>query len=321
MKKRNHSIDIIKFICACIVIMLHTAFKWHDDIMPLTRCAVPCFFMTSGFLLYSNQDSMQERLKRNIRHICHIILWSTLLFVGYKEMTSLVHGNFYVPSLEQWGCFIVLNENPFVFHLWYLNAYLYVLIVMLAVDKYNLWRYTKWAAPSLLVIGNLLIYKYSVLIWDNPFVFRNFLFMGIPYFAIGAWYKNNNERISAINRNIFGCGIILFAATSIIEENSLIFSSMPPMREHYLSTPFLAVCLFLYVLSFKPTRSSCISRMGEKDSLYIYVFHPLFTLTLPAVVYRMPSFVNDCYQYTAPLIALVLTIAFTITLRKTKLIA
>lgn len=33
MKQRNYSIDVLKFICAVLVVFLHTDFKWHDMIL------------------------------------------------------------------------------------------------------------------------------------------------------------------------------------------------------------------------------------------------------------------------------------------------
>lgn len=51
MIERNYSIDILKFICAILVVFLHTDCVYHDYILPLTRCAVPCFFMISGYFI------------------------------------------------------------------------------------------------------------------------------------------------------------------------------------------------------------------------------------------------------------------------------
>ena len=50
--QRNYSIDILKFICATLVVFLHTKCAYQDIVLPLTRCAVPCFFMISGYLVY-----------------------------------------------------------------------------------------------------------------------------------------------------------------------------------------------------------------------------------------------------------------------------
>lgn len=114
--------------------------------------------------------------------------------------------------------------------------------------------------------------------------------------------------------------MILFAFTSIIEKTILLDLGKSPMREHYLSTTFLAICLFMFVLSFMNVHSSKVSQWGERDSLYIYVFHPLFVMTLPMVIKRMPILMNTTYQCVAPFIVLVTTIVFTLCLRKIKII-
>lgn len=207
MKQRNYSIDILKFILAGFVVFLHTNFKGHDAIQPFTRCAVPCFLMISGFLLYSGEGIGQERLIRNIKHILHILLWSTLLFFVYKEAWSIVHGELFVPSLRQWFFFIIFNENPFAGHLWYLGAYLYVLLIMLIVDRHKLWRYMLWLTP-LLLMGDLVFGKYSLLLGrEFPFVYvRNFLFVGIPYFMLGIWCKIHLDKLLMVNRCIYSGG-------------------------------------------------------------------------------------------------------------------
>lgn len=45
--ERNHVIDLLKFTCAILVVFLHTKSAYHDALTPITRCAVPCFFMIS----------------------------------------------------------------------------------------------------------------------------------------------------------------------------------------------------------------------------------------------------------------------------------
>lgn len=105
-----------------------------------------------------------------------------------------------------------------------------------------------------------------------------------------------------------------------MEKTFLLDLGKSPMREHYLSTTFLAICLFVFALSFKNVHSSKVSQLGERDSLYIYVFHPLFIMILPMIVKRSPIDAVSFYQYVAPFVVLVVTVVFTILLRKIKLI-
>lgn len=47
--QRNYSIDILKALCAFLVIILHVAWAYTDTFLPLARAAVPVFFMISGY--------------------------------------------------------------------------------------------------------------------------------------------------------------------------------------------------------------------------------------------------------------------------------
>lgn len=300
MKERCYSLDVLKFVCAILVVILHTNFKYHDAFLPITRCAVPCFLLISGFFLYSDEKTAigQERLVRNIKHILHIMLWSTLLYASVKVGMSILHGESALPSMRQWFNFIVFNDNPFGFHLWYLGAYLYVLVIMLVVDKHRLWKPLMWATP-LLLLGDLLFGKYSLLLLHHeyPYVYvRNFLFVGLPYFMIGVWIKAHRDKFLSVSKTVYAGGVILFSCTSVIEKAILLSLQKSPAREHYLSTTFLTICLFMFVLSFRKARASRVSLLGERDSLYIYVFHPLFLIALPMLIRRLPQAVDLCYQ-------------------------
>ncbi len=322
--QRNYSIDTLKFICAVLVVMLHTESVYQDLILPITRCAVPVFFMISGYLLYNGKEIGKERLKRNIVTIAKIMLWSTLLFAVLKEFMALYHGYLFLPNAKEWIDFIVLNENPFGFHLWYLGAYLYVLLIVGFVDKYDKWNYLFMLIPILLA-GDLIFGKYSLLLLNKeyPYIYvRNFLFVGLPYFALGALLKTKAVKISSVNKYLLSGGVILFSLTSMIEKYILLYIGKSPIREHYISTTFLAVCLFLLVLSSQQKRSSIISRLGEKDSLYIYIFHPLFLIYFfPQINKIIPAdWVANVYSFCAPLLVLIVTVFFTMILRKMKII-
>lgn len=258
MIERNYSIDILKFICAILVVFLHTDCVYHDYILPLTRCAVPCFFMISGYLLFNDGDIEISRLKRSTRNILHIIVWSTLLFACYKEAVAIHQGSVYIPSLRELFNFIVLNENPFV---------------------------------------------------------------GLPYFALGACLKKYSDKISKIKYYYWLIGGILFSLTSLMEKWVLLYLDKNPGREHYFSSTLLALCLFLLVLSFKKKEPTIYSTIGNKDSLYIYIFHPLFISIIGMIVGKIASnSIVNIYSFTAPFVVFLSTMVFIIVIRKIRLI-
>lgn len=97
--KRDYSIDMLKFICAVLIVLLHSHWKYEDIFLPFTRCAVPCFLIISGYLLYNKGKIDEDRIKRNIKHVLHITLYATLLFFVWTEFTSLVATHSFFPPL------------------------------------------------------------------------------------------------------------------------------------------------------------------------------------------------------------------------------
>lgn len=205
---RNYAIDSLKMLCAVLVVMIHAGCASTDPIRPLTRCAVPCFFMISGYLLFNGQSVGTARLQRNIRHVLKITALATLFYVAAIEALAIYDGAPFVPTRSEWLSFILFNRAPFGFHLWYLWAYLYVLLIVWVVDKFGLWRWLFAAVPFLLVV-NLLAGEWSPLIFGhrlpNSYV-RNFLFTGLPFFALGAWLKTKSGRWNDINRRLLAGG-------------------------------------------------------------------------------------------------------------------
>lgn len=54
----------------------------------------------------------------------------------------------------------------------------------------------------------------------------------------------------------------------------------------YISTPLLAISLFLMFLSIPTHRPTWLSKLGERDSLYIYILHPIFIQLLYPIAER-----------------------------------
>lgn len=198
MFQRNYSIDILKFACAVLVVFLHTSWRYQDEFLPFTRCAVPCFFMISGFLLYNKSDIGAEKIMKNLKNVVKITLWATALFFVWEEVIALVdEKEFFVPSVKHLIYWLFLNFCPFGGHLWYLYAYIYVLIFVYYIDKFSKWRCLFLCIPMLLAT-DLSFGKYGLLFWNQYFpviLVRNFMFVGLPYFSIDALIKHYDGKI------------------------------------------------------------------------------------------------------------------------------
>lgn len=105
-----------------------------------------------------------------------------------------------------------------------------------------------------------------------------------------------------------------------MENRILTNFGMNATRDHYISTTFLAVSLFLLFTTFKQETPNFLSRIGEKDSLYIYILHPLFIFFFNTANKYLPGFWQNTYLYISPIVILIATILLCATLRKIHII-
>lgn len=311
--ERNYQIDSLKTLCALLVVFLHTCRVGREFIVPITRCAVPCFLIISGFLLYNSDASFFcKRLVKNCKSVAIILLWSTALY-AFKQFICFVCLDSEI-SIDETAIlkFVILNENPFGYHLWYLSAYLYALFIVIILSK--ICRVSWWLAflAPILLLTDLVFGKYSLALlgWQPSFLYvRNFLCVAVPYFAIGLFMRKywvcinrvGKLRVSAIVL------IVVFCLTTLAEKYVLVNSGLNASRDHYLSTSFLAVSLFLAFVSSHSTTSNLWSGIGRKDSLYIYILHPLLVPLLSCVSVYLPLCVRNIYHFCFPVIVFVTT--------------
>lgn len=107
----------------------------------------------------------------------------------------------------------------------------------------------------------------------------------------------------------------MFSLTSLMENRLLTELHVNATRDHYISSTFLAVSLFILYLSITQSKTNVLSALGEKVSLYIYIFHPLFMTFFSTVNKYLPNLWQEIYLYLAPVIILAATILFSKSLR------
>lgn len=308
---RCYSLDSLKCLCAVLIVFLHVRTPYSACYLPLTRCAVPCFLLVSGYLLMG--PNMEGRIIRSSQRILKLIVWSSILFAFVEFIKG--HGDFtsVIPSRKDWFDFFVFNDNPWGFHLWYLGAYLYVLFICFFIERYKLWHFAFLVVPFLLSV-DLVIGKYSLVLWGRQFPYiyvRNFMFVGLPYFLLGCFIKQRFDMLM-LKRYfmLFLSGVVLFSITSFMENRFLVSIGLNAIRDHYISTTFLSISLFLLFLSVELSGPSKMSEWGRKYSLYLYIFHPLSISCLAVIVGHLPwTWCIQAYHWLAPIVVAVCTFA------------
>lgn len=291
--------------------MHHTPSPFHDFIQPITTCAVPAFFMISGFLIFSKEVYFKRIWKSALR-IAKIFCWSLLVFYIWFWIR---HGEPYVPQFKDICLMVFANNEPLSGHLWYLMAYAYALVIIAILALKDKLHWLKYLAVTSLVLYFLFdiwhIYydvpKYLTLVY----CFRNFFFTAIPMMFIGGGVtkKKGSLRIWAIILLI-----IIFCFCALVEMNCF---HVNHIADVYFFTIPLSFSLFLLFVNCELKKPNILTLCGEKYSLYIYILHPIVIKLLTN------EFGQDTYfvGVVAFVVSLLVSILFVASKDKVKTIA
>lgn len=321
--KRYDGIDILKTICAFLVVCIHATFegRFGGEVAVIARVAVPTFFMITGFFY----DTIIERKKEKdqLKKIFFLFAVSNILYFvieGSKaffqgEFSKYIHETF---TLRNFVHFILLNKSMSYGHLWYFGAILYVLLIFMALKRFvPKWETVAYIIAPLLLISNFVLGKYRLLsdgVYESDILVRSFLFTGIPCFTIGMFLKKHEKHTAFIkNNNILAIFLIVFFTLSVFFERRLLSRlNAVSYREMYASSVLLAAVLVVFFSkecwsNFKP---KFIAKIGKKYSMLIYIIHPVFIyfVGLGAITLKL----DRIYYTFAPVIVFVVSTLFAI---------
>ena len=272
---RNKGLDILRIICALMIVFIHTN-NQSIYIRSICRIAVPIFFMISGYLYDSHKS-----LKKQIVRVLKILLIAT---ASYFVIYFLLYGRnleYAVELLDKFRNYgfiniVLFNVNPIFNRLWYLSAYLLVLLFMSIIGN-RLKQEHKAALIIVLPVIGLMLGTYSPLIFGQrlpTYYCRNWLFVGIPYFLLGQQLKGRSQDKGRISLAIAS---LLFL---LLEVYIYQYMGIKQKAEYYLFTPLLAIAVFNYFVSLKTNQKTLLflSRLGREDSLNIYLNHKLIEI-------------------------------------------
>lgn len=304
------------------IVCIHAPFpgKFGAYFTTLTRVAVPIFFMITGY--FYGDTVARHKENRQIRKIFYLVVRANSIFfiwniaLGILKRDSIVTYVRKIFTGKSILKFLVLNESPLAGHLWYLGAILYVLVIVLLVDRFNCKKVLYYLTPVLL-IADLVFGKYSLLIFHREFPYilvRNFLCVGIPYFCIGNLIRE--KRCSEKwNRKILQVLIVVFTITSLAERFVLVSAGLNATRDHYLSTTFLAICLFVYTLKSN-WHNKGLAVIGRKCSTWLYIIHPIFITAFSVATGKLG--IKSIYRCVAPIVTYCATLTFLIVMCRLK---
>ena len=289
--ERNNSIDFIKFFAILFVVAIHSSpFAYNtsvDNIINIfARFAVPFFFMVSGYFLgkklqvvKNTNGYVRNSLFKNLKLY---ISWITVFFfydLSVRILEAITAGeklkNVIGQYLEVFFSLKILyyGTETGSYHLWFLIALLWSILIVYVFVRLN--------KLSILLIASLLLsivgvfgQSYSV-IWEIPIDTRDTLFFGLFYTALGSFFAYHQHKLIWSNK-IWLCLVGVFSAIQVVEGIVLVNYFNAPLGDYYLSTIPLCISLFAVALKSKGVAENNILAKIGKNSVGIYVMHPIF---------------------------------------------
>lgn len=317
MKQRNHTADLLRLIAAFAVVCLHNftgcGMIWSEEIVALARFAVPLFFLFSGY--FSAHFTPQRKRKQALRLLA-LDLFGTALYLGIElaQQSSpfmMWHRTKELFSTANVINLLLFNESAVSAHLWFLGAMLYCVLLDLLVSKVFARCKNRekllGLCVAILLFGGVLLYQ--VLMRQNIgfqlYHYRNFLFVGVPFYSFGRLFAQNRERLTALPRWGYAALIVGSCLLTLLEFRLL------GVWEIYVGSILLAFVL-MHLAVCRPMEHAggavwVLAWLGEKVSLPIYLVHVYFLGILKSAYYT-----NCQWQYTFSLYHLIAPAAFLI---------
>lgn len=238
MKKNYNSIDLFKFICAIMIIIIHTApFSSYSKVLTfglrniVCVVAVPFFFIASGFIFFKKIENLKEETeKRNAfkKHILRLVvmycLWSLVYlgFVLYKWFSKGFEWAFVLEYIKDfflegsyqtiWFLPALIVSTALVYLLRKKISYKTIFLISLPIYLFTLLGSSYYGLSVDIPVINS-IYKVYYSLFDSV---KNGVCFGLIFVSMGGWIANQNETKTGLKMNIIL--IIVFFILFAVEE-------------------------------------------------------------------------------------------------------
>lgn len=292
--KQNYCLNFIKGIACFGILYMHTSYDclFSSLMSCLVRFAVLIFFMISGYYCYNDDRKIvRQKLPGKMKHIAKLSLFSTVLYIvwdaviypilfkGGVQSIDLISYFSRTITAKKMILFVFFNQAIYGGVLWFLFALLYCYIILFLVNKYDWYKASYILVPILILIHLLTrgFIQYFQLIDEtvNIAYYRNFIFMGFPFFMLGNLiHKYESKLVYRIsNKKLI---FLIFAGIAMS-----CFERLLVVLELFTGTVIATTCMFIFAIK-NPEKKiiPIIETIGRKYSLIIYITHPIVNICI-----------------------------------------
>lgn len=275
-------LQILKILCALLVVQIHEPSFLKGYLMPLTRIAVPIFFMITGYFLLDFYGYITvSKLKRTLYKVSKLYLIVAVVYILYRMIVLIRHPELYASTFlnyRYWVHLFVTGKTP-VGHLWYLVALIQGIIIILIAVELKCERWLILLIPIGLAL-NLIIGSYHFVFDKFPIpnhilLSRNVFTIGLPCLLIGVLIRRYEYLMPSFRKTLF---VTVLFVIAIYLETILFRDSFRSLKgDIIIFTVPCAVCTFLVFLKYESDHpiAKTLAKIGKNYSLDIYVWHIL----------------------------------------------
>ncbi len=317
MERRSYaSIDVVKFLMAVFVLLIHTnplmdvnmAAEWFLR-SGITVIAVPFFFMATGYFALSSSQATKKSLKKlAVLYIIWSIIYLPFSLLQLKEQSPVVLH--YIRRFFLEGSYDTI---------WYLLASVVGLAIVYMLKR---WKGITFAFVVMLIfhilaimgtsytsiIANTPLWKGYEFYFDNFTTFKNGLFFGGVYIALGGLVFEKFSVVSNFLKHRFKF-MVLIVGLFLVMALETIGCELLDLNRYGVDMKFtlipLSVCIFVFVLTLQLNISEKISIFLRKMSTLIFLTQRLFLTG-----YELLGIQKYCHSFVWFLLVSVSTILF-----------
>ena len=317
-KQYNYCIDFLKGIACIFVVFMHCEFPGLMGIavQAVSRFCVPFFFMVSGYFCFNpllqqvdNQQSgiLQNQItnslviKKKVLHIAKIILYASLFYLAFVILQQLVfHDQDIRITRKSFFSWLVFNEPKVVAHqYWFLFSLLYAYVFYGILERFNLRRFAYVLAAIMFMVYIFLAQGLHLAGVKIPnLYYRNWLIEAFPYFMLGHWIHENQDRIMVTNKALVA---IIVVTTLLCWVERWIMGR--DFGVNVVTIPQV-IAIFLYGVKNPTKHEGALQRLGRDCSMLVYILHPAVWHTMDRVYRHVGMMSNTFALYMKPLLVL-----------------
>lgn len=302
---KNDCLNVWKAAAAFSVVLIHCRFPGDAGMAAkaAARFAVPLFFMISGYFSYGKG---KETIRRRAIRIVKTLIIASAVYLVWKLVEFSLGGEMtgddlkIMFSVKAMRSFLLFNQSPFMFHLWFLGSLLYCYLFYEILIHTGKEEKLYFLIPLLIGASLFLGEGVEAMGGHTPIALvRNFWLTGLPFFLWGHWFAARWKRREGGRLFSSQIWILAFFAAAALSVAEWFFLGE---AELYLGSVLAAGAIFFMALS-RPDfgRGSLWARIGERDSQHIYLWHVLVYRVLVRLAHSVGFNEYKLYQWLLPL--------------------